>query len=408
MAADNALFASEVGEAALSGANVHVTATSEVPGARSRWCRRALNGACAIGRRTQRGPFGWGSMLVRNHVGATIGPAILLCGGLLLGDGSRGGAMEDIEAKWRREYPLAAPELEQVARSVFAKGSYVDRPMHGETVAINDLTVASLGKKRLIVFDGRQIVDPPPKKTRPTVVRCQTDDYVFSLVRRQPDGPYFVTNYSKGEDDPGFEMDFCICARSATVYFGASLLERMQRASFVLKAAALVQDGGAELVRIDYVQDGDTRSESGAVYIDPRLGWAIRKVDITIQEKELTPKGKAKLPMAFTSDVEYQEVGNNAHFPRRVESFLRTARPDVYQHARVELSQIRASDVPEDIFRLTAYGLPELPLRPIRATPAFSFRNPLFWVALAGMVVSLAVLWRTRHKSDRSSAPSAL
>jgi hypothetical protein len=79
----------------------------------------------------------------------------------------------------------------------------------------------------------------------------------------------------------------------------------------------------------------------------------------------------------------------------------------VYQHALLDLSKITLRGVPDDIFKLPAYGLPELPLRAIRPTPTFSYHNPLIWFALATMVISFAVLWRTRQNAAKTSPSSA-
>ena len=58
-------------------------------------------------------------------------------------------------------------------------------------------------------------------------------------------------------------------------------------------------------------------------------------------------------------------------------------------------------NVPDDMFRLTAYGLPDVPLRPSRRASVFTFRNPVFWLALAAAGASFALLWYMRSRRAR-------
>jgi len=329
---------------------------------------------------------------------------------LLIGGDPRHNEGDDIEARWRREYPNAAAELERIAQKVIAKGTFFCRPIHGETIATNKLTVATLGDKKLFIRDQQMIVVPPPTKPYPTEVLCRTPDYSFCLTKRSRGQPYVIEDYSKGSgDDHGleFELDYHMYARCATVYRHRALLERMQDPSFSVKAAAIVQEDGSDVVRIDYTEDEEKFSESGAVYLDPKLNWAIRRVDIVTQGKEPQRGNKAPQPSPFTSHVEYQKVGDNVYFPKRMESFTRTSRPGIYQNNRLELSAIIVGDVPEGIFKLTAYGLPDIPLQPVREPSLFSLHNPLFWGALITMVVSFVVLRLTRARASKTPASPA-
>jgi len=329
---------------------------------------------------------------------------ILLCLGLLGQDPPRVGEKDDAESRWRREYPRAAAELERIAQNVLAKGRFFSRPMGGPSVATEDLTVASSGDKKLFILDGRTIVDPLPKKPYQTEVFCQTPDYAFRLAKQSPADPYIITSYSiRFKDAAIFEADFGMFARCATVYMERSLSERMQGPSFFVKAAQFVRQGGNDLVQIDYTEDQKGFSESGAVYLDPSLNWAIRKVDVTTQIKGLTPKTKQPhLPSPFTSHVDYQMVAENVYYPKRMECTLQSGRPGVFQNDRLELSQVTVGNVPDSIFKLTGYGLPELPLKPVRESSVFSLSNPLLWGSVIATVVSFALLLYTRSRANSS------
>jgi hypothetical protein len=171
----------------------------------------------------------------------------------------------------------------------------------------------------------------------------------------------------------------------------------MQSPSFVLRGAKSVRDGEAELVQIDFTNEVETCKESGYVYLDPEKSWAIRKVEVLSLSK---PSGA---PVQFESTVDYQKVGENAYFPKRLEFVGKTRKADRYEHAIVEMSKIEVGKVSPEIFTLMAYGLPDIPLTPVRTSSSFSFRNPLFWGALIAAVASFALLGVLRPHSRNAS-----
>lgn len=315
-------------------------------------------------------------------------------------------ASEDVEARWRREYPRAAAVLEKTARSFLAKGKFSHRIPHGgdETYTTENLTVASSGDKKLFIRDQRFLDQPNhPRKPLGSDVWCKTPDYVFVLNKETPKDPYIIIyNSIKFKRDTDFYINYSSYCGSETTYMQKSLIERMQSPSFVLRAAESLQDedGDGELVRIDYSYDHDDApaSESGSVYLDPQRNWAIRRVDILNTATMVTGKEDT---LKVDIEIDYQQVGDGVFFPRRVEGYYKTKYPDGYQHDILELSQIQVGDVPDKIFKLSAYGLPDVPLKPKKAESSlFSLRNPLFWVALVVAVVSFTLLRLTRSRKD--------
>ncbi|MFI5457734.1 MAG: hypothetical protein ACHRXM_20015 [Isosphaerales bacterium] len=324
---------------------------------------------------------------------------VLLLAILSAQGGARAGTTEDLEAKWRREYPRAAAELESATQNFLAKGAVTWRIGSGETLTTNELTVASSGDKKLIVRDGRTLESAKfQKRPYESDVRCQTPDYGFVLRKQTRTDPYIIVSYAdKLESDAvQFSLIYDVYARISTMYMQKTLLQRMQSPSFVVKEVKTSREGGSEVVRIDYTYNGEKAAESGAVYLDPNRNWAIRKVDIT-------KSANGVAPVKFESVVDYQETRDSVFFPKRMDFIARTPRPDVYEHVHLELSQITVGDVvPAETFKLTAYGLPDIPLKPVRESSTFSFRNPLFWGALITAVISFALLRVLRPRTVKT------
>jgi hypothetical protein len=81
-----------------------------------------------------------------------------------------------------------------------------------------------------------------------------------------------------------------------------------------------------------------------------------------------------------------------------MEFFGRTPKAEVYEHAIVEFKDIWLGPPPDEMFRLTGYGLPDIPLRPMPQASIFTYSNPLFWLTLAASLISFALLWILRRR----------
>ncbi len=84
-----------------------------------------------------------------------------------------------------------------------------------------------------------------------------------------------------------------------------------------------------------------------------------------------------------------------------MESFNKTSTPNVYEHYILDLDQITLGNPPDAIFRLSAYGLPEVPLRPSPRASVFTIRNPILWLAFGSTVFCFALLWFLRSRNAR-------
>mgnify|MGYP001065876469 CR=1 FL=1 len=324
---------------------------------------------------------------------------IILMAGLsaMLADGSKSDA--SLEERWRREYPSAAAEWEEAARHVWAKGETSFRFKSGDILIAKDLHVAASGDKKLSVRDQRSSVsrEKPNAPGRPlgAVVQCETEEYKFTITKAVGATDFLIEDYRPREDveaDVLFQMQFERYTKNATVFRGTSILERMRAPSFVLKSIAASEQDGDELVRITYSYEGEHVLENGFFDLDPGKSWAIRRVDVKTRRKD------SEHTHGIEKDVQYRKVDGVRFFPTRMEYYSRIKEPDVYEHIIVEYDDVRLGPPPDKVFKLSAYGLPDVPLRPLPRASIFTFANPLLWLTFAASVVSFVLLWYLRPR----------
>ena len=311
----------------------------------------------------------------------------------------------EIEARRRREYPAAAVELEATANHVIAKGTLFSHELNRRETVTNELMFAAAGDKKVLVRDGRVSQAPPPKKPLPASVLCKTPEYLFELERRSPTDPYVLLKHSGTFDHAlDFDYDYDFVGRCATVYEQRSLLHRLRHASFKVTAARSVLEGPSELVEIEYTYDGEECSESGAVYLDPQLKWGIRKVDMVIQGKRLMAKKHARSRSTSRARWNTRMLETVYTSPKGWRISQVPTAQTYSSRCAMELTDITMGDAPERLFKLSGYGLPDVPLRPVRQPSAFSWRNPVTWISLTMAVVSIALLRVTRRKRGSAAA----
>ncbi len=296
---------------------------------------------------------------------------------------------DELEARWRREYPAAANSLEATSHRFLAKGTNVTRYFHKPDVTITEeFTVAASDGKEMFLRDRRFVERPgEPRKAISSDVVCVAPTYAFALRKNSVGEPYFIEQFGPTlGTEPIFRAQYNTYARAATL--GGWLVERMQSPEFELRAIKWVPDSdGANLVEVvyKYRRPGNSQAiEEGSVFLNADLGWALRKADFVI-----TNNGDRA---RYTWDVLYSNHGPGRYFPKRVEGFVRGDDPNNFQHELVEYSSIQLDNIPEEIFTLTAYGLPDVPLSPRLEPPFFSPANPIFWGLIAIAAVSLLLL----------------
>jgi hypothetical protein len=315
-----------------------------------------------------------------------------------------GGASDGLETRWRKEYPNAASRWETTEDKILAKGRFASRSGDGTWVTVNALTVASSARRKAVICDNSTAESPKfAKKAAGSTARCLTPDYTFELVRSSPSSAYVIRKYAESSEvSQDFLGAYDEFARNATVYRGIPLLTRLQSRTFSVKSVDRLRDGEHDVVQIkyEYVDESET-AETGAVYLDAQLGWAIRKVDINFKRKI------DENPIGLKSEVNYDPIEGGVSFPTRAEYRVQFSLADRYILGKLDLTSVTLKDVPSDLFTLSGYGLPEIPLRPTSVAPAFSLRNPLFWGSLSVAVLSFALLRATRAKAGLKPSPTA-
>lgn len=311
------------------------------------------------------------------------------------------GAVDDTEVRWRREYPQAAKTLESAASQFQAVGSVRQRWLNGSIFLVENLVLGRSEDRVVYCFDGITDQDRTGKKTRkPAGVTCVTREYEFYLRRPTEGSPYVLERY-EGESggDELVKDNIARYTRSATQYLGQSLSQRMRSPTFRLLAAEEVDadDGSAgRWVRLRYQYEEEFRSEDGSIRLEPARSWAIRRVDLESRSK----KG-AQDKVVFKFAVNYPEEEAIRLIPNDVDDLTETSKPDVYQQFHVTLTKIEPGPPPDSMFRLSGYGLPDVPLRPVPAHRAFSWRSPLLWGSITVAVVAVFALRWLRRRDDR-------
>jgi len=309
---------------------------------------------------------------------------------------SPSGSSRDLEAKWRREYPVAVKAWDAVMGNFVAEGRFSFHWNEGSTTVIDALTVAALEERKVYIENRMRRLSTNPNENRDAPgVSCQTPEYKFGLKKDRSSGRYLLVNYEKNEEDDeaNFNYWYQRYVNNATHYYGRSFLQRMLDPSFSLKSIVSLKRDGEDLVRIEYACDGKYVTEAGHVDLDPNKNWGIRSVDMIATSKKNWP------PASFKDEVAYREVTDGRFFPCHMESNEHdSGHPEIYERTITDLDRITLGGATPDLFRLSAYGLPDLPLRPQKRASIFTFQNPVLWLALAATVVCFVALWLLRSR----------
>ena len=306
------------------------------------------------------------------------------------------GTSKDLEARWRNEYPAAAKTWSAVMANFVAEGRFSYHANDRSITTIDALTVAALSGQRLYIRD--QVKEREANRETTKVepgVSCRTPEVKFGLRKLEPSDRYLLVYHDKNDEDreSTFSYWYQKYVTNATNYYGRSFLERMLDPTFSLTAIEAAQRDGAELVRIHYTYENKYVFETGHVDLEPGKNWGIRSVDMTTKNK-----GKWG-PSIYKQEVTYREVAPGRYFPCHMESNEpNPTEPEIFERAIVDFDKVELGAAIPEMFRLSAYGLPDLPLRPQPRMSIFTLRNPVLWFALASTVVCLVGLWLLRSR----------
>ena len=278
-------------------------------------------------------------------------------------------------------------------RRPWAEGRFSFHWNDGSTTIIDALTVAGLGERKLYVQNQMRRLSANPKDTRDTPgAYCRTPEYKFGLRKDESGGRYLLLYYEKNDEDEDDRFNYWYQrhVKNATYYRGRSLSQRMLDPTFVLKSIENFKQNDEDLVKIEYTCETAYNIEAGHVVLKPSINWAIRNVDMIV-----TTKGWG--PTLFKENVAYRQIADGRFFPSHMEiNEHNPEHTEIYERTLVDFERITLGAATPDLFRLPAYGIPDLPLRPQPRMSIFTFRNPVLWVALAATVVCFATLWVLR------------
>jgi hypothetical protein len=108
--------------------------------------------------------------------------------------------------------------------------------------------------------------------------------------------------------------------------------------------------------------------------------------------------------MRRQSEVEYQDLPGSKPFPVRTVVTVTFADSAATQQDRFEAERVTLDEPPAEWFKLSGYGLPDVPLHPVPQPSAFSLHGPWLWGSLATALISFALLWRLRRKPATSTS----
>jgi hypothetical protein len=274
--------------------------------------------------------------------------------------------------------------------------------MNGTTQKTQAWTGAASGPKRLVHRDRIiiELASKPGRLYEQAEVFCETPAEMFRLTKSSSSPGYLIRYHGPFEDDPYSDLSYHFqrFAQCATVYYGISLIDRVRDPSFVLKSIEANQGAGRERVRIHYSFESKNYDEAGWVEVEPDLDWAIRAVRV-----EHFFGDKKHSSSSLEVSVDYDTFGTTHPWPRRVEFHQPQSRPEVYEHMVLDVDQVQFGNIPDSMFRLSAFGLPEVPVYAAPRRTAFRWSNPLLWISLAGVIGSFVIL-RALRRSERVGA----
>jgi hypothetical protein len=322
----------------------------------------------------------------------------------------------DVEARLREEYPRAAGELQELLSAFSAEGQFTRHYFSGNVLTVGVLRLAASNDRKVVIRDRKALETKHAKSDLNDDVDCLTGEYAFELRKASETGPHLILSYGPREEHETVEGRvndiFSVTVLRMTHFNGRSFLSRLQSPQFVLKAAESTREGDTELVHIDFTWEDERGSESGSVLLEPARKWAIRRTNVIYTPKRTTSSsnepanpGAPKKPLQLQTEVTYQDMENGKPFPIRTVSTVRLPdAPSRIQEERFEVTRVRLNEPPPEWFKLSGYGLPDVPLHPRPATSAFSVRNPWLWGSFATAVGCFALLCALRRRGAPSTA----
>jgi hypothetical protein len=301
----------------------------------------------------------------------------------------------ELSARFQREYPEAARRLEAADKNFSAYGRCEFKLLNGKVYVTNKLVVSALDSRRLIIRDDRSVKGIA--NSYMSEVFCSTPTYAFSLARNSPKSPYIISNYDANirpdRDVERFYRDYIL---GASMFLGNRLIDRLRLRTFKVAGIKRVQGGSDSLIELKYACS--ELFETGTLALDPSSDWVLRSVDVFVDKE----KDEHFSRLNYKSNLRY-DGSNDVRIPSHTDYVIVLAKNQKTQSNVVDFDEIRVNNTSESVFRLSAYGLPDVPLNSARTYGSFfTVFNPLFWISVAGMAISFVGLRMLRNRESRA------
>lgn len=299
------------------------------------------------------------------------------------------------DATWfMKEYSIAAPMLEEK----LSTGVYLEEQYSGDGEIIAQIETS--------IRDGLlRTVATPPSGT--DAVRLLREGKIL-ILREEPEGEYSIASVQEGERD-----DLLDTMRTKSTFpFAAYCIFEKRIRDFIMDPGFVVigtewihSEDGPQMFRIDWESayrhpsSGEMQTRVGWFIFVPEHLWILKGYGFAYS-KEATGRKHGVL--------EYQWTGGQPAL-QSFRSFTKNGEMTV-ELGRVSLKEHSSLALPENEFRLSAYGLPDTLVRENKsdrgvATGAFVlYGSIVLWCA--AMLVYVIWQWKSRsEKGERKIKP---
>jgi hypothetical protein len=321
----------------------------------------------------------------------------------LLGSSAAPAAEDNLVARWRAEYPVASARWARALHAYEAEGVHTILFFDGTRSTTPVYSLARTGGSFTSLSNGRVREGRGGRETLHPSVACYTPEHVFDLARTAAEGPYLIERFgpSTPPDADDLKNTHLVTIGLVDSIAATPLGVRFESPAFSLVGTEALQEGGGPLLSLRYAWDGPDGREEGTIVLDPEHDWGLRRYDMTrarAPDPDVKPTDRSvPRPMRHEGRVDYRRLPDGTPFPSLTVSRVILASGAV-QEERFEIRSASVGPPPPGRFRLSGYGLLDIPLRPRAAASAFSWANPWLWGSLAVAAACFGLLRATRPR----------
>ncbi len=312
----------------------------------------------------------------------------------------------ELEARFRREYPAAAQRLEKALKSFALEGEFRFEFFSGEVARDRQFQMAATAGQRVLAYQ-RDYQSGKVGEFNLPRVECVTPEATFQLRRASATGPYLIQNYEarRPRDDTFLEGTFRDSVLNMTGFRGHSLQQRLQSPGFRIESVDQASEPENASVRVVFRWASPEGDETGTIDLDPARSWAIRRTDVVLTPKppESTapsdPPQPPPSPLRVQTEVQYTELPGGIPFPKHTVAEIQVVGQPSRQRQILDVAQATVGPVAAERFRLSGYGLPDLPLTPRPRARILTWSSPWLWGSLVTALISFGLARSLRHRA---------